>query len=142
VKSVVKSVCLCALLASFALSTAAQGEQVFNESINPVYFEHMSYPLPARLAHVAGVVVVRARLDDKGIVISSVAISGPKALISECISNSKKWRFQPNEEKAVVIVYRFKFEGLCNLPCASQSRFEPPNFMTITIGDPVVDHGQ
>lgn len=117
-----------------------ESAEVPNESIQALYFADLAYPLAARFGHVEGVVVVRARLDEKGGVVTSTAISGPRALISDCLSNSKKWRFKPNAEKAVVIVYRFTFEGLCNSPCASQFRFEPPNYVTVATGNPVIDH--
>ncbi len=118
----------------------AQDTTVLNETIKPLYFEALTYPLAARLTHVQGVVVVRVKFDDEGKVTWSTAVSGAKSLIPDCIANSKKWIFQPNAEKAAVIVYNFKIEGLCNLPCASQFRVEPPNLVVVTTGDPVVDH--
>lgn len=113
---------------------------IFNESITPLFFETVAYPLTARLRRVQGTVVVRVRLDGDGKVLASAAISGTKSLISDCVENAKKWRFKPNAERAAIVIYRFKIEGLCNLPCPSQFRFEPPNLAIITIGDPVVDH--
>jgi len=118
------------------------GEQVLNESMKPVYFEELAYPLAARLSHVEGVAVVQAEINDAGRVTSVIAISGPKMLIPDCLSNAKKWRFEPGTGPSVVIVYRFRFKGLCNLPCGSQFRFEPPNVGIITTGNPVVDHPQ
>jgi hypothetical protein len=130
----------CALIVSIGICLRAQDTPTLNETIKPLYFETIAYPLAARLTRVQGVVVVRVRLTDEGKVVSSTAISGAKSLIPGCLANSKKWLFQPNAEKTAVIVYSFRIEGLCNLPCPSQSRFDPPNLMTITIGDPVVDH--
>ena len=131
-----------ACILSFVVSpkALAQTDPVLNESIRTLYFEDLIYPLAARVSHVQGVVVVKARLDDRGRVVSAKAVSGSKALIADCLSNSRKWRFEPNRDKSVVIIYTFKFEGLCNLPCASQFRFEPPNSVTITMGTPVIDH--
>lgn len=114
---------------------------ILNENIRPVYFETASYPLAARLQRVQGTVVIRAALTEDGRVISASALSGAKPLLPECIANVKKWRFRPNTEKAVIVVYRFKIEGLCNLPCTSHFRFEPPNLAIVMIGEAVVDHG-
>jgi TonB family protein len=133
-------VSVCVLLAGFAVGVGVGTAQVLNESIRTQHFEDLVYPLAARLAHVQGVVVVRVQLDDGGRVTTAAAISGPKALISDSITNARKWRFQPNLEKTAVIVYSFRFEGLCNLPCSSQSHYEPPNFVTVTTGSPVIDH--
>lgn len=118
----------------------AQDTPVMDEMVKPAYFEALEYPLTARLAQTQGVVVVRVKLDSEGKVVSSAAISGAKSLIRECLSNSKKWLFRPNPDAAAVIVYQFKIEGLCSLPCRSQFTFFPPNLAIITMGRPVVDH--
>ena len=124
----------------FGMCLIAQDTHVLDDMIKPLYFETLNYPLTARLNHVQGAVVVRATLDDQGNVVFSEAMSGAKSLIPDCLSNSKRWRFQSNREKTTVIVYRFKIEGLCNLPCPSHFHLQPPNLATITIGEPVVDH--
>lgn len=119
---------------------AVQDAVVLDENTKLVYFEPMAYPLPARLQRVQGVVVIRITLDDGGRAIVATAISGARSLLADCISNARKWRFRPNADRAAIIVYHFKIEGLCNLPCPSQFRFEPPNLAVITMGEPVVDH--
>ena len=68
----------------------AQYTPVMDEMVKPAYFEALEYPLTAPLAQTQGVVVVRVKLDSEGKVVSSVAISGAKSLIRECLSNSKK----------------------------------------------------
>lgn len=113
---------------------------VANESIKPVLFESLVYPLPARLKRVQGAVVVKVDLDDSGRPTSTRAISGPKVLVAACLKNALQWRFEGNNERAAIIIYRFVIEGLCNNPCPSQFRVEPPNVAVITIGDPVMDH--
>jgi len=138
--SLVKLIYACAFWAGLVAPAGVGSAQILNESMKTQHFEDLAYPLAARLSHVEGIVVVRLHLDEEGRVINATAISGPKALISESVANAKKWRFQPNSEEAAVIVYRFRFEGLCNLPCTSQSRYEPPNFVTVTTGNPIVDH--
>jgi TonB family protein len=118
----------------------AQQPPVFDETIKPIYFETLTYPLMARISHVQGVVVLRVTLNNEGRVVSATPISGPKALLSDCVANSRKWRFEPTAEKIAVIVYEFRIDGLCQLPCASQFTFRPPNAARITTGEAVVDH--
>lgn len=127
------------LLPAAVVALIAQNP-VLNESMRPGYFESLSYPLAARLSQTQGTVVVWATLDEGGRVLTSRAISGAKALIPDVLANSRKWRFQPNDQKAVVIIYRFIIEGLCNLPCPSQFQFDPPNFVTVRMGIPTLDH--
>jgi TonB family protein len=117
-----------------------QEKAIPDEEIKPVYFEPLNYPLTARITHVQGTVVLMAKIDAKGNVVSADAISGAKSFIPETISNAKKWRFQPNPTGSVVIVYDFRIEGLCQLPCPSHFTFRPPNTATISVGEAVVDH--
>jgi hypothetical protein len=130
----------CALILSCTLFAGAQDSLVLDDTMKPLYFETLAYPLTARITHTQGVVVIRAKLDDDGKVVSATAISGAKDLISDSLSNSKQWLFQPNANKSVILVYQFKIEGLCKLPCPSHFTFSPPNLATITIGNPIVDH--
>jgi hypothetical protein len=117
-----------------------QEKPVSSDEVNTVHFEPMNYPLAARLSHTEGVVVMRLRLDDEGNAVSTEALYGAKNLVAECASNAKTWRFKPNKEHLVVIVYDFRIEGLCRLPCPSQFKFRPPNEAVVTIGEAVVDH--
>ena len=118
----------------------AQSSPVTDEEIKPIYFEPMNYPLVARIKHIQGVVVLLAKLDRTGNVTATEAVSGAEALIQDCLTNAKKWRFQPNPHGNVVIIYEFRIEGLCHAPCLSQFSFKPPNEATIRIGEQVVDH--
>lgn len=136
---VVASMSFCGCL--LAQQPASEERTVFDESIAPVHVEELPYPPLARMARIQGVVVIRAKLDSQGRVASSVALSGRKILINDCLENSKKWRFQPTPENVAVIVYDFRLEGSCyfDLPCLSQFTFRPPNLATIKKGFPVVD---
>ena len=131
--------CALAVMISYSLA-GAQSEAVLDETVKPVIFESLAYPLAARLTHTQGVVVIQVELDDAGRVTTSTALSGAKVLIAECLSNAKKWRFQSNVRHIALIVYLFKIEGLCSLPCSSQFSFHPPNLVIVRTGDPVVDH--
>jgi len=130
----------CAGLLIAAGLLAGQESPLSSENVVPVHFEPISYPLAARFGHVSGVVVVRLHLDDEGHPVSAEAIYGDAKLTGDCISNAKKWQFRPNREHAAVIVYDFRIEGLCQMPCPGQFQFRPPNLAIITLGDPVVDH--
>ena len=124
------------------LRVAAQVDPILNEDIKLLKFEPLSYPIVAKVKRVEGTVVVRVELSKSGEVARAVVISGPKELLADAVANAKKWRFQPNEAMAAVIVYRFKrLEGLCALPCPSQFLLEPPNVAVITVGQSVVSHG-
>jgi len=85
-------------------------------------------------------VVVRVTLEGDGKVKAASAISGAKSFLADCVSNAKQWRFQYNSQHTAIIIYQFRIEGLCNLPCPSQFTFRPPNVATVTIGQPVTDH--
>ncbi len=120
--------------------TWAENQTLLDSDVKVVHFETLTYPLAARLAHVDGAVVIRAQLDAQGNVVTTMAISGAKTLIPDCLTNAKKWQFHPNSQNTAVIVYLFKIDGLCNLPCPSDFKFTPPNIVRITMGNPVVDH--
>ena len=77
-------------------------------------WEELKYPPLAVQARVQGVVVIQVKLDNDGRVQESNAIWGSRLLIPDCLANAKKWRFQPNSQKLVVIVYHFYFDdGPC-----------------------------
>ena len=126
------------LLLTATISLIGQEKPILNEDIGIVRFEPLAYPLVARTIHAEGAVVVRVSLNSDGKIASAVAISGPKALIPDCLSNAKKWLFRPDKSRDAVIVYIFKFEGLCYSSCSSSFHFAPPNVATITVGEPVV----
>jgi TonB family protein len=114
-------------------------QEVRDKDIRVGNFQEMRYPLEARLLHIQGVVVVRAKLDKDGKVIDAQAISGARSLIPDTLTNVKTWNFAPNTQKTVVIVYHFKIEdGLCMSELSSQFVFYPPNLMTVRSCEPVV----
>lgn len=123
-----------------AFLVLGQDQPISSEDVVPTYFEQMDYPLGARFTHTQGVVVVRTRFDGEGKPVSAEALSGAKALATECVGNAKKWRFRANGSNgSAIIVYEFRIEGLCHSPCPSQFLFKPPNLAVITIGDAVVE---
>jgi hypothetical protein len=107
-------------------------------SVKLVSFEDLAYPGIARVARIQGVVVVKAKLDEKGNVVAASAISGPKPLIADCLSNAKKWKFQPNSHNAAIIVYEFRLDdGACHDDSHSLFRLVHENFASITACAPV-----
>ena len=131
---------LALVLTNCVCCSAWQELPILDEDVKPLYFETLAYPVMARISRIQGVVVIRVMLSDDGTVVSARPISGPKELIPECLANSKKWRFEPTPDKMAVIIYEFRIDGLCQLPCASQFTFRPPNSARITTGEAVVDH--
>jgi hypothetical protein len=109
-----------------------QNETVKDEEIVVASFAEMNYPLPARLTHTQGIVVVRVKLDETGKVVSSEAISGAKTLIPDSLSNSNKWRFQAGPSKTAVIIYEFWIEGSCYSGMNGHFVFRQPNIASIT----------
>jgi hypothetical protein len=128
------------LLLTGALSLAGQDQPILNEDVGILGFAVLTYPVVARATHAEGAVVVRVKVDSDGKVASATAISGPKLLIPDCVSNAKKWVFKPEKSRDVVIVYIFKFEGLCFSSCPSSFHFSPPNVATITVGEGVLQY--
>lgn len=95
-------------------------------------YEDLLYPAVGRSAHIQGVVVVRAILDDQGRVVKATAISGAEPLVPACLTNAKKWRFRPNASKMAVIVYNFRLIDTISKSGCSHFELAPPNFATVT----------
>jgi hypothetical protein len=77
-------------------------------------------------------VVVRARLDRVGKVVEATALSGSQYLIPESVANVKKWRFQSNPHRVVVVVYNFRLShAMCEYP-SGFFELEVPNLATVT----------
>src|SRR5580692_8188850 len=93
---------------------AQQNEPVYDGDINVKSFEEMLYSPIARQARIEGTVVVSAKLDGDGKVVSTSAISGPKLLIPDSLSNAKRLKFSPNTNGSAIIIYEFRIvEGKC-----------------------------
>jgi outer membrane biosynthesis protein TonB len=127
------------MAAASSCALAQQDGTISDKDISVVDFEDLSYPAVASW-NTQGIVVVRVKLDDQGNVVDAVAISGSPLLTRASIDNAKKWRVEPNSQKAAVIVYNFRIEGICRPSgWSSQMIFYPPNFAAITAcGRPTV----
>ncbi len=113
--------------------TTIRDETIYDGDVLLVHYEDLAYPKIAKIAHIEGVVVIRAKLDGKGNVVDASALAGPKPLLPDCLANIRKWRFQPNPRQAVVIVYDFRLaDGICNGGTQSFFQLLYPNFASIT----------
>ncbi|MGB6385090.1 MAG: TonB family protein [Terriglobales bacterium] len=112
---------------------AQQNEMIDDKDINVTSFAEMRYPQLARQARIQGIVVVRVKLDNVGSVISTAAISGSRLLVSDTLSNAKKWEFRPNSSKAAVIIYEFRLaDGTCKSSEQNHiSTFREPNILSV-----------
>ena len=54
-----------------------------------------SYPPVARTAHVEGVVVIDATIDERGDVVEARAVSGPGLLIPAALKAVVQWKYEP-----------------------------------------------
>jgi outer membrane biosynthesis protein TonB len=118
-------------------------ETIRDKDINVLDFAELPYPISEQTARMRpeGPVVIRAALDDSGKVSEARAISGNELLIADSIANVHKWRFRPNPEKAVVVVYDFVVvKGNCKVP-SSLFLLQRPNLVTITACLPLTADG-
>jgi TonB family protein len=131
---------ICLILISPLAWVRAQGESpLSDENIKVVSFEELKYPALARSARIQGALVVRVRLDDQGKVMEAAAVSGHELLAISCVTNAKKWRFEPNKRKAVVIIYNFTIiDGRCNSD-SSLFILQGPNLATIITCPPKIN---
>jgi TonB family protein len=121
------------LVAAFSCARAQQDTTISDKDVNVTDFADLAYPPIAATASVQGVVVVRVRLDDQGKVVDALAVSGSPLLISASVRNARRWRFEPNSQKAAIIVYNFRVEGMCpNDGASSHMVLYPPNLAAIT----------
>jgi hypothetical protein len=99
----------------FGFAQSQQSPAVDVSNTNVVAFQEAEYSPLARLAHIEGIVVVQAKLDNKGNVLSATALSGPEILADSSIDNVKKWLFKPNTAKSAIVIYRYEIlDGACN----------------------------
>lgn len=113
----------------FRFSEFEQPAMISDDDVRIVHFDNqLKYPRVARLARVEGLVVLKLVLNDRGGVNDVVPLSGLPILIPACVSNAKNWQFEPDSEKAVILVYNFSL--IPNDP--GQVSFQPPNLITIS----------
>lgn len=62
---------------------------------NQIYFEKPDYPEFAKAAHVQGVVIIDAVIDEHGNVVEMHALGGPGVLIPAAIRAVQTWKYEP-----------------------------------------------
>ena len=140
-KNKVKYLLLSGLLLLRPLATASAQQEETQPQVQAqlLSFEDLAYPGIARVSRVQGIVVVKATVDEGGNVTDAMALLGPKALASDCLSNIKKWKFRPGSGKSALIVYEFNLDdGACHDASHSLFRLVFPNFVTITACTPTI----
>ncbi len=122
---------LCFLL--IATAALSQGATCVRHLIPP------EYPELARQSQITGTVVVRAKIDGNGRVIStsiadSTGADRPHKLLEQAADqNLRKWRFSPGEPKTLDVTYEFRLEkpDALNSPVPN-IEFDLPARVTIT----------
>ena len=66
---------------------------ISNDDMKVVDFADLEYPQRERQARIQGVVVVWAKLDEKGRVVDATALSGAEVLVPTTLENARKWRY-------------------------------------------------
>jgi hypothetical protein len=117
---------------------AQEKETLRDRDVKLIDFAEMEYPGLARTALVQGIVVIQAKLDDKGNVVDAAALSGADTLVPASVENARKWHFQPNPQKSIFLVYNFRVTSALSKSGCSHFTVEPPNFATITTCAPVI----
>jgi len=128
--------------AYFIVSVWCEYQQGFsqtirNEEIEVQHAERMDYPLAARIHATQGSVVLKLAVRTDGTVQFAEPLSGDKNLIPDCLKNAAKWRFSRTDHGTAIVVYVFRLEGLCDLPCPGNFSFYPPNVIVVSIGHPL-----
>jgi TonB family protein len=132
-----KKVILVGSLLLLCVPTNTQGDQqdkiIHDKEISATRVEDLKYPQLAFQTRSEGIVVVLAKLDNDGNVVDAEVLSGPDFLISDSLNNVKKWKFQPNNHNAVIIVYNFRMRYAKNCkPGTISSKLTPPNLVNVT----------
>lgn len=120
-----------ALLVSPLCLLAQQDQTIQDKDINVVEFNQLKYPPLAQAARIEGVAVIRVKLDSNGKVTDTEVISGNPLLVLASVDSAKKWVFEPNAQKAAVLVFDFRIEGVCGNNNVSQMFFRRPNIASI-----------
>lgn len=134
-KTFVQAITLSATLSVLGSICHAQERQsptIPDNEIRVITYEAMNYPPLALQTRLQGVVVVLLNLDDKGVVVAASALSGSALLVNSCLANAKKWKFQPNAQHTVIIVYNFRLSYAFG--CESKGSLftlEAPNLVNI-----------
>jgi TonB family protein len=102
----------------------------------PVHVESFAYPPVARMARIAGDIVVLASIDSEGKVSVPVLPSGHPLLMRAAEENIRTWRFQNGLVTKLRVTYHFKIEGEPTYSQSSLCKFDFPDSVTIVTAPP------
>lgn len=115
-----------------AQTPRALSAPVVTPIVKPRTFVDMGYPTPALDQQLQGTAVVRAALDETGLVTSAEALGGPPSLVPAALENVRQWTFEPGSASAIV-VYRFEIDyGRCNDDTRGLFRLAHDNMVVLT----------
>lgn len=76
----------------------------------PISTPQPSYPPVARAAHVEGLVVIDAMIDEQGNVVQAKVLAGPSLLIQAALQAVANWRYQPTYLNGQAVALRTHIE--------------------------------
>jgi TonB family protein len=120
------------LLGSVCYTEEKHSTRITDSEIRVISYEAMNYPPLALQTRVQGVVVVLLKLDNEGSVVDASALSGSDFLVDSCLTDAKKWKFQPNANQKVIIVFNFRLSHAFG--CESKSSLftlDYPNLVNV-----------
>ena len=120
------------LLGSISYAEEKQSTRIKDSEIRVFSYQAMNYPPLALQTRVQGVVVVLLKLDNEGSVVDASALSGSDLLVDSCLASAKKWKFQPNANHKVIIVFNFRLSYAFGCePESSLFTLDYPNFVSV-----------
>jgi periplasmic protein TonB len=81
----------------------------------PISTPQPYYPAVARAAHVEGLVVIDAMIDEQGNVVQAKVVEGPPLLVSAALDAVAKWRYQPTYLNGQAVAIRMHIQVMFHL---------------------------
>lgn len=117
--------------AEVAVGGASADDVVYDEEVQVLRSQEMTYPRLGASARIHGIVVVKLTLDDDGRVRSAEPLSGPKVLVEPSVANARLWAFRPTRSKAIILLYDFRLDDAMCGSVVSFYTFQAPNVSVI-----------
>jgi periplasmic protein TonB len=81
----------------------------------PISTPQPNYPAVARAAHVEGLVVIDAIIDEEGNVVQGKAVEGPALLVAAALDAVAKWKYEPTYLNGQAVSIRTHIQGMFRL---------------------------